>query len=617
VNVPRFGGAIAYPETALLWFGQVTPSLNYADVRLGTNDAELLINVAVFDRRLWYPATPSAATLTAWDSVSLYLDLAGPYGDSPPSSAYRLDGGLLWWETPDAYRTAFHGDGSAWVPADLEFTAPSGWRGDAPNNDIDDRGWSLTFHVPFASLGLDGPPSQGTVWGLGLRLHDRDDASGTPIADQVWPTGMDNLAPATWGQLAFGLPAHTPPSIPASGSIRIRQGSNGAVVPDAAVGGGSVCGQGMDYFAEWGARTYAGETQFNIQNQADTADWPCFSKYFVTFPTDPIPPGRTILSATLTLHQFGNAGAPGQANPSLVQVFTVGEAWSETQLNWNNAPLANENVSRAWVDPLDAFPGWPGVARSWDVSQALAEAYSAGQPLRLALYSADFDYHSGKYFTTSDAEDWDAEGRPTLEVVWGDPAASGAFQDVPPTHWAYDYIESLFQAGYVAGCSSNPPLYCPDRILSRAESAVFILRGSYGSIPSAPYPPPSSPTFADVAPSFWGFAWIESLWLDHLTAGCGTDPLIYCPLRDHSRAEASVFFLRIQNGVDYQPPPATGLFADVDAGAWYVAWVEAAYREGLLPACQASPLQFCPEDALDRAWAAYMMVMAKGGLPLE
>jgi hypothetical protein len=203
------------------------------------------------------------------------------------------------------------------------------------------------------------------------------------------------------------------------------------------------------------------------------------------------------------------------------------------------------------------------------------------------------------------------------------PAASATFtvhttfEDVPFDHWAYDYIEWLFQAGYIAGCSSHPPLYCPDRILSRAESAVFILRGSYGSIPSAPYPPPSSPTFADVAPSFWGFAWIESLWLDHLTAGCGTDPLIYCPLRDHSRAEASVFFLRIQNGVDYQPPPATGLFADVDEGAWYVAWVEAAYREGLLPACQASPLQFCPEDALDRAWAAYMMVMAKGGLPLD
>jgi hypothetical protein len=44
--------------------------------------------------------------------------------------------------------------------------------------------------------------------------------------------------------------------------------------------------------------------------------------------------------------------------------------------------------------------------------------------------------------------------------------------------------------------------------------------------------------------------------------------------------------------------------------------VEAAYNEGILPACSTDPLQFCPEDELDRAWAAYMMVQAKGGLPL-
>ena len=30
-------------------------------------------------------------------------------------------------------------------------------------------------------------------------------------------------------------------------------------------------------------------------------------------------------------------------------------------------------------------------------------------------------YHSGKYFTTLESEDWNAEGRPTLRVRWGDP----------------------------------------------------------------------------------------------------------------------------------------------------------------------------------------------------
>jgi hypothetical protein len=191
-----------------------------------------------------------------------------------------------------------------------------------------------------------------------------------------------------------------------------------------------------------------------------------------------------------------------------------------------------------------------------------------------------------------------------------------SFVDVPPTYWAFPYIEALYRAGYVVGCSASPRMYCPDRILIRSESAVFILRGAYGAIPEAPYPTPTAPTFADVSRSYWGFGWIESLWKDGYTAGCGTNPLIFCPQRNHTRAEGSVFFLRIQNGVSYNPPAPAGIFSDVSLTAWYAPWVEAAYNQGLLPACHSNPLRFCPEDALNRAWAAYMMTQAKGmGLP--
>ena len=75
----------------------------------------------------------------------------------------------------------------------------------------------------------------------------------------------------------------------------------------------------------------------------------------------------------------------------------------------------------SWVDPLPSFPGWPGVPRQWNVSRAVAQAYATGQPLRLALYSADGPYHSGRYFSSSDMEDWNAVGRPTLTVAWGEP----------------------------------------------------------------------------------------------------------------------------------------------------------------------------------------------------
>jgi hypothetical protein len=190
------------------------------------------------------------------------------------------------------------------------------------------------------------------------------------------------------------------------------------------------------------------------------------------------------------------------------------------------------------------------------------------------------------------------------------------FVDVPVGHWARSYIEALYRAGFIAGCQATPTrLYCPSSILSRAESAVFVERGQHGAITNPPYPTPTAPTFGDVARSFWGFGWIESLWIDGFTAGCQTSPLLYCPNTQHTRAEGSVFFLRIKNGSSYQPPAPTGIFTDVALTDWFAGWVEAAYNQGILPACQTSPLRFCPNNPLDRSWAAYMMVQAKG-LPI-
>jgi hypothetical protein len=45
------------------------------------------------------------------------------------------------------------------------------------------------------------------------------------------------------------------------------------------------------------------------------------------------------------------------------------------------------------------------------------------------------------------------------------------FVDVPFDHWAHEYIEALYQAGFTTGCSTDPLSYCPDRTLLRAEGA--------------------------------------------------------------------------------------------------------------------------------------------------
>ncbi len=422
VNAPFFDGSIPFGESAIFWFGKVSPSSNYADVRVAYTQNELFVYLAVFDRLLWYDPNHTAGDLTKWDSTSLYLSLNGNTGSAPSQNAYRFDAQLNWWETPrSAWQAALHGTGTTWAAASIPFTTVAGWRGNAPNDMTDDRGWTMTYHIPFTSLGLSSAPAQNTVWGLGIVLHDRDSQAGPPGPDESWPETFQSDNPSTWGQLGFGLPNYTPPPAINQQNITIRNKLNGIVVKDSMVGGGSTCGGALqDFWNTWGNTNYAGTPDFNIQNQSDIADWPCYSKYYVTFPITSIPQEKVIVSASLTLHEFGNSGNPGQATPSWIQVITTDKDWEEATLTWNNAPLASENFGGAWVNPVGSFPGWPGVPYAWDVSRALANAYAEGQPLRLVLYSADSDYHSGKYFVSSDTGDWNAVARPTLQVTVGD-----------------------------------------------------------------------------------------------------------------------------------------------------------------------------------------------------
>jgi hypothetical protein len=132
-----------------------------------------------------------------------------------------------------------------------------------------------------------------------------------------------------------------------------------------------------------------------------------------------LPDHQNVFSATLTLHQFGGSD-PSQAFPSLIHVLVIGEDWQEETISWNNAPLPLENVSQSVVQPLLVFPGWPGVPRYWDLSRVVERTYRYNQPLRLVLYSSDGAYHSGKYFSTSDVEEWNEIARPTLHVTLGE-----------------------------------------------------------------------------------------------------------------------------------------------------------------------------------------------------
>lgn len=45
----------------------------------------------------------------------------------------------------------------------------------------------------------------------------------------------------------------------------------------------------------------------------------------------------------------------------------------------------------------------------------------------------------------------------------------------------HDQIEALYDGGFTAGCQTGPLHYCPDQVMNRGQSAVFMLRGHLGT----------------------------------------------------------------------------------------------------------------------------------------
>ena len=186
------------------------------------------------------------------------------------------------------------------------------------------------------------------------------------------------------------------------------------------------------------------------------------------------------------------------------------------------------------------------------------------------------------------------------------------FVDVPPSHSFFPWIDALFEAGITGGCSANPPMYCPDQSVSRGQMAVLLLRGIHGTSYT---PPAASGIFADVQPNDPFAAWIEQLFGEGITGGCATNPLRYCPDQAVSRGQMAVLLLRAKLGSDYQPPAATGMFADVPIDHPFARWIEALASAGITGGCGSNPARYCPDGSVTRGQMAVFLVRTFG-LPM-
>ena len=195
-----------------------------------------------------------------------------------------------------------------------------------------------------------------------------------------------------------------------------------------------------------------------------------------------------------------------------------------------------------------------------------------------------------------------------------DTTSASIFSDVPKSSWAWQDIQRLYATGFTGGCSVNPLQYCPNNNVTRAEMAVFLLRGIHGS---GYMPPPATGTvFADIQ-GHWAAAWIEELYREGITGGCATGPLRYCPNNFVTHAEMAVFLLRSKSGSSYIPPSISSLnptyLDDVPSYHWAAAWIKELARRGFSYGAHDCPYgsyfgNFCPEWSINRSEMASMLV---------
>jgi hypothetical protein len=124
-------------------------------------------------------------------------------------------------------------------------------------------------------------------------------------------------------------------------------------------------------------------------------------------------------------------------------------------------------------------------------------------------------------------------------VCYAPPPCTGIFSDVPCPSLFADWIEALAGEGITGGCGGGQ--YCPQNAVRRDQMAAFLLKAEHGSSYA---PPPCAGVFSDVAcPSLFA-DWIEELYAEGVTGGCGTNPLIYCPSNPVTRGQMSVFLTK-------------------------------------------------------------------------
>jgi hypothetical protein len=117
--------------------------------------------------------------------------------------------------------------------------------------------------------------------------------------------------------------------------------------------------------------------------------------------------------------------------------------------------------------------------------------------------------------------------------------------------------------------------------------------------------------FSDVPTASVNWSYVQALYAAEITSGCTTTT--YCPNSNVSREQMAIFLVRAIHSPTFTPPPATGVFADVNTASFQAPYIEQFAADGITSGCATNPLRFCPSDPVLRSQMAVFLLRAKHG----
>lgn len=278
-------------------------------------------------------------------------------------------------------------------------------------------------------------------------------------------------------------------------------------------------------------------------------------------------------------------GETVQVAPSWKNTLTDSQAFAGTASNLSGQPGPTYTL-----DDGSADYGTLGAGAIEDCESATGDCYL------MTVSGTRPSAHWDATFTESLSSDSISTVR-TLHV-------GESFHDVAISDPFYGFIENLFHNGVTGGCPGGN--YCPTAPVTRAQMAVFLLKGKLGA---SQIPPPATGTvFHDVHIGDFATDWIEQLAGFQITGGCGTDN--YCPNNPVTRAQMAVFLLKAEHGSVYTPPACAGIFEDVTCPSQFADWIERLSAEGITGGCGGG--NYCPNSPSTRGQMAVFVVKTFG-----